>query len=157
MPNDTEIPGKKFKVTMLLADHAQAVQGKLYITGGGWSITGPNPTPSALAIKVEVPWGEANRKHEWKLSLIDGHGQPVRVPTPVGDANIEFAGNFECGRPAGLPQETPLDMTLAFNLGPIPLQPGSRYAWKLKINDLETTDWEVWFSTRPMPQVLPPQ
>ena len=31
------------KVTMLLADSAQAIEGKLYILGGGWSITGPDP------------------------------------------------------------------------------------------------------------------
>ena len=29
------------KVTMMLADAAQAVEGKLYILGGGWSVTGP--------------------------------------------------------------------------------------------------------------------
>ena len=44
---------------MMLADSAQAVAGKLYILGGGWSMTGPAATPSALAIKFEVPWEAA--------------------------------------------------------------------------------------------------
>ena len=43
------------KVTMLLADAAQAVNGKLYILGGGWSVAGPDPTPMAIALKMEVP------------------------------------------------------------------------------------------------------
>jgi hypothetical protein len=29
------------KVTMMRADAVQAVAGKLYILGGGWSVTGP--------------------------------------------------------------------------------------------------------------------
>ena len=37
---------------MILADSAQVADGKLYILGGGWSITGPDPTPSAVAIKM---------------------------------------------------------------------------------------------------------
>ena len=37
---------------MLLADSAQAVEGKLYILGGGWNITGPEPSPSGIAIYI---------------------------------------------------------------------------------------------------------
>ena len=60
------------KITIMLADFAQAVNGKLYIMGGGWSLTGPAPSPSAIAIKVEVPWNDTNRKHSLKLELLDG-------------------------------------------------------------------------------------
>ena len=42
------------KVTMMLADSAQVAGGKLYILGGGWSITGPMPCPSAIAVIVVV-------------------------------------------------------------------------------------------------------
>src|SRR5712692_6126152 len=58
------------KVTMLLADAAQAVNGKLYILGGGWSVTGPAPSPSAIALKIEVPWDEANTRHKLTLDLV---------------------------------------------------------------------------------------
>jgi hypothetical protein len=43
------------KVTILLADVVHAVNGTLYILGGGWSATGPDPSPSALALKIDVP------------------------------------------------------------------------------------------------------
>src|SRR5207244_5203833 len=43
--------GCDVKVTILLADAAQAVEGKLYVLGGGWSTTGPDPAPMARAIK----------------------------------------------------------------------------------------------------------
>ena len=35
------------KLTMLLCDHATVAEGKLYINGAGWSVTGPEPSPSS--------------------------------------------------------------------------------------------------------------
>lgn len=136
------------KVTMLLADAAQAVEGKLYILGGGWSITGPDPSPSAIALKIEVPWTDTNRKHRLELRLLDADGQPVRVPTQAGEHPVEFGGDFEVGRPAGLPEGNPLDMVLAINMSPLPLPPGRRYEWKCFINGNTKEDWRVGFYTR---------
>ena len=71
------------KVTILLADSAQAINGKLYILGGGWSIADPGPVLMAIAMKIEVPWDQANVRHRFKLSLLTGDGQPVKVATPT--------------------------------------------------------------------------
>ena len=87
---------------MLLADAAQAVDGKLYVLGGGWSVTGPEPAPMAIALKIDVPWDEANKRHKFQLALLDADGQPVIVPTPTGERPFELTGEFETGRPAGL-------------------------------------------------------
>jgi hypothetical protein len=140
------------KVTMLLADAVQAVEGKLYILGGGWSITGPQPTPMAIALKIDVPWTEANTLHTVKLDLLNEDGQSVMVPTPTGDRPVQLTSQFEVGRPPGLRIGTPLDVTLAINLGPLPLQPDHRYVWRCSINDQFEPDWQVSFSTRPAPQ-----
>lgn len=136
------------RVTMLLADAAEAVNGKLYVLGGGWSITGPDPTPSALALKIDVPWHEANRRHSLVLSLRDADGLPVRLPTPEGDRPLEITGDFEVGRPAGIPPGTPLDATLAISIGPLPLPPGQRFVWTLAIDGESRDEWQVSFSTR---------
>lgn len=138
------------KVTFLIADAAQAVGGKLYIIGGGWSLTGPAPSPSALAIKIDVPWSEANRKHSWKAFLEDGDGQPVVLPSPAGDSNVEVGGDFEVGRPPGLLEGTPLDLAIAINIGPMPLAPG-RYRWRLTIDDRVEEDWTAAFTVRSQP------
>jgi hypothetical protein len=140
------------KVTMLLADAVQAVEGKLYILGGGWSITGPQPTPMAIALKIDVPWTEANTPHTVKLDLLNEDGQPVMVPTLTGDRPVQLSSQFEVGRPPGLKTGTPLDVTLAINLGPLPLQPNHRYVWRCSINDQSEPEWQVSFSTRPEPQ-----
>ena len=139
------------KVTMLLADAAQAVGGKLYILGGGWSITGPDPTPMAIAMKIEVPWTDANRSHKLRLALLDEDERPVMLPTPTGDQPFEIHIPFEVGRPPGLKPGTPLDLNLAINLTPLPLRPDNRYVWHCFINDDTTDDWRVSFSTRPLP------
>lgn len=137
------------RVTMLLADAVQAVNGKLYILGGGWSMTAARPTPSALAVKIDVPWDEANRKHEFRLALLDSNGKEVSVPGPTQDVGVEFAGAFEAVRPPGLKPGTPLDVVLALNVAPLQLQPDSRYVWRCWIDGETRQDWEAGFSTRP--------
>ena len=137
------------KVTMLLADSAQAVGGKLYILGGGWSITGPLPTLSAIALKIEVPWDLATRRHNMMLELINADGQPVRLPTPDGEQPVKVEGQFETGIPAGLTPGTPIDATVAVNINPLPLPPGGRYIWRLSIDGETKEEWQVAFSTRP--------
>lgn len=133
------------KVTLLLADAAQVVQGKLYILGGGWSIIGPDPTPYAIAIKIEVPWHEASRRHALELTLMDSDGQPVLVSSQP----VAISGEFEVGRPPGLLPGTPLDVVLAINIGPLPLRPGTAHVWRCSINGHSQEHWQVIFTTRP--------
>jgi hypothetical protein len=137
------------QVTMLLADSAQAVGGKLYVLGGGWSIAGPGPTPMALAIKIEVPWDRGNIQHHLVIELLDADGQPVEAPMPPEGAPgpIRVDSMFEAGRPPGLKAGTPLDVVLAINFAPFPLKPGNRYEWRLSIDGYDT-DWSTSFSIR---------
>jgi hypothetical protein len=137
------------KVTLLLCDAAQAVGGKLYILGGGWSIAGPGPVTMGLALKIEVPWDQANRRHQLRLELVDSDERAVVVPTPTGDQPLRIEAEFEAGRPAGLRAGTPLDVTLAVNLGTLPLQADMRYLWRCFVNDNTNENWQVAFSTRP--------
>ena len=133
----------------MLADSVQAVNGKLYILGGGWNIIGPDPSPTAVAILIEVPWDEANRRRKFTLSLIDGDAQPVFVPTPVGDKPVEIEGEFDVGRAPFMKPGTPLSFPLAINLGPLPLKPDGLFVWKLAIDGQSDDGWVVTFSTRP--------
>jgi hypothetical protein len=140
------------RALLLLADSAQVSEGKLYILGGGWSVTGPLPTPSAVAIKIDVPWDGANVVHRFELQLLTADGPPVKLPTVGGlEEEIKVEGDFEVGRPPGLRPGTPIDVPLAVNIGPMPLPPDSRYVWKLSIDGDTNELWQVAFSTRPMP------
>jgi hypothetical protein len=136
------------RVTLLLADAVQAVEGKLYVLGGGWSVTGPGPTAMGIAVKVEVPWDQSNRRHSFRMWLVDEDENPVESTTDQGSAPIEVSGQFEVGRPPGLAPGTPLDMPMAFNLGPLHLPEGKRLIWRLDIDGEQKDDWTLRFTTR---------
>lgn len=134
---------------MLLADFAEVVNGKLYIIGGGWSISGPIPVPSAIAVKVEVPWSPADQKHNLRLELFDSNQRPVSVPVNGGPPQpVVVGGDFVAGHSPDIVEGTSLDVPFAINLPPLPLEPGKRYFWKLTIDGKTTDDWQVAFSMR---------
>ncbi len=136
---------------MLLADSAQVADGKLYILGGGWSVTGPEPVPSAVVIKVSVDVPEFHVAHHWELFLEDADGQPVRFETPEGVQPIEVRGDFNAAEPIGVPVGTPVDVPIAVNFGPIPLAPAARYSWRLVIDGESLPGAISSFTTRPLP------
>ena len=130
---------------MMLADAAQEVNGKLYVLGGGWSVTGPVLPPMALALKLDVPWSAANQPHEFLLVLIDADGHPVRVGDDDGE--VRAGGTFEVGRPPGLPAGTDIDFAFAVTVPSLPLAAG-RYAWQLWIDGETREDWQRPFQVR---------
>jgi hypothetical protein len=140
---------------MMLADAAQASEGKLYILGGGWNLTGPEPTPSAIAVYIEVPWDLTNTQHQWRLELLNSDGEAVEIPTPLGDQPLVLEGAFEVGRPPGTTPGTGLGVPVAISLAPIPLRPGGRYEWRLSIGDRTDDNWRLPFSVRPGPPPAP--
>lgn len=121
---------------MLLCDAAESVNGKLYILGGGWSqlLVPDQPASMSLAIKLAVPWDQANDPHRVKAKLITDHGEPVEVPMPEGEPMI-VANEVvvETGRPAGLLPGTDLDAPLVFNFRGLGLSAGG-YVWELEVD-----------------------
>ncbi len=83
---------------LILADAAQVVGGKLYLLGGGWNRytvnTGfPTPHSMAIAMAMKVPWNETNERRAFEIEVATDDGKTV------GKAG----GQFEVGRPAGIP------------------------------------------------------
>jgi hypothetical protein len=136
------------RVTMLLADMAQVAEGKLYIMGAGWSVTGPDPMPSAVVLKLDIDRHETNFSHYWELFLEDADGKPVLFETPEGLQPVEVRGEFNVGEPDGVPEGAPVDLPIAINFGPLPLQPASRFTWRLVIDGETPQGGTLSFSTR---------
>jgi len=137
------------RVTILLADHAQVANDKLYLLGGGWAFTGPQVAgPMGLAVLIEVPWDQANRPHKLKLELQDADGQLPLVPPANQPLVVE--GDLEVGRPPGHPEGTPLNVPFALNVPGLALPPGARYVWVLYIDGDTSPEWQVAFNVRPL-------
>lgn len=118
---------------MLLCDYAEEHGGKLYIMGGGWSRLAANrPTNMALAIKLAIPWNQANTPHELRVRLVTEDGE--QVPDDEGKP-IELSGKLEVGRPPGLRPGTNLDAPLALTVGPLSLVPCG-YRWEFHVDGM---------------------
>lgn len=117
---------------MLLCDSAQALGGKLYILGGGWTqiaVPQGTPVPMSLAIKLAVPWSRANQRIKFSVVLKDSDGNAV----PNDDGFVQLESEFEVGRPPGLEEGTPLDAIFAVNSPGLVLTNG-RYVWELEVD-----------------------
>lgn len=123
----------RMKTIMLLCDHAEAVNRKLYVMGGGFSVCAPGVRSMFIALKVIVPWDEANVKHRLAIILQDENGNTIELGKPPRPVRQE--GDFEVGRPPGLPMGMDLDFILAMGFSGITLEPDRRYRWQLEIDD----------------------
>ena len=140
------------KLTLMLCDHVAVAEGKLYVSGGGWTVTGPDPAASGIAVLVEVPWDQTNRNIRFRLRLLHEDGHAVMQPAPVGPQPVELGADVEVGRPAGVVAGTPLPVPLAINLPPMLLPPGQGFYWEAEIDDDKHEDWRLSFRTREAPR-----
>ncbi len=113
---------------VVLADAAQAVGGKLYILGGGWSViramTFPTPVQIALAVSVSFTPTETGQKFPLNVVIADEAGVPI---VPEMNGQIE-TGHAATDLPKGLIQRIPV----AVNMG-IQLPRAGRYGIKVRI------------------------
>lgn len=106
---------------LIIADAVEAVNGKLYMIGGGWdrwtSRTFPCPMHLGIAIGLLVPWDETNQRHHISVSIVDADGKQI-VP--------EIGADVEVGRPPGMTLGSAQRAVLAINAG-FPLPNPGRY------------------------------
>lgn len=121
---------------MLLCDAAQTVDGKLFILGGGWTVSTPQPgqpVTMAVAIVVRVPWDRTNRPLKMTIDLRTEDGAAVTAPDGL---EVRGEGGLEVGRPPGSKPGAEFNVPLAVTFS-LPLADGG-YAWVLSLDDSET-------------------
>ncbi|MFN8505949.1 MAG: hypothetical protein U0547_00120 [Dehalococcoidia bacterium] len=81
----------------LICDYAEAVNGKMYIMGGGWETTFAPAFPAALrlavAFGVRFGWDETNKAAPVLVRVEDDDGQEL----------VRIEGQMNVGRPPTLP------------------------------------------------------
>lgn len=81
---------------LLLTDQSEELNGKVYVLGGGWNVLRfpalPQRWTFRIALGVDVPWDETNRRHQLEVTVEDPDGGVLGEP---------FSVEFESGRPPG--------------------------------------------------------
>lgn len=127
---------------VLLCDYAEALNGKLYISGGGWSVVGlARPLRCSLAIRLATAWSETNVRQQLRVSLITQDGQAALGPD---GQPVLFAGNIEVGRPPGLAQGEDIVNCLVLSYEGLDLAAGS-YEFKVEVDSkvIKTVQFRV--------------
>jgi hypothetical protein len=119
------------RLTVILSDAAQTVDGKLYVLGGGWTqASGATPLHVALGIVAAVPWEDANRQHPVLVQLIREDGEPVEQD----GGPVQAEGQFEIGRPPGIKEGSDLNATMVLKFNGLDLRPGG-YVFQVQVGD----------------------
>ncbi len=99
---------------LILANHVEAVNGLLYISGGGWTEMHRRMLPNGQApmthlgigISVAVSWSQTNIMHHMVIQLEDDEAVPV----------VHAETTLSVGRPPQLPPGTEQHIVLAMPL-----------------------------------------
>ncbi|MDI6831027.1 MAG: hypothetical protein QME88_06790 [Actinomycetota bacterium] len=117
---------------LLLCDAAEVVGNRVFVLGGGWIGRSRRMSDMAVVVLLDVPWDQANRRHDMELALLDEDGNAISAGDPPREVRVQ--GSFEVGRPAGHPAGMPLRFLQAVNFHRLPLEPSRRYSWDLRLN-----------------------
>ncbi len=129
------MPVPKMKTSaFFLADHAEAINGKLYVTGGCWDRIFVGNLPAihnhlSVVFSLLVPWTATNEKHVLDIQLVDAEERSV-LPS-------EIKGEFEVGRPPGWRPGDDASMVGVFNINGLKFDKAGDYSFLLKVDAQE--------------------
>jgi hypothetical protein len=115
---------------LILADRAEAMNGKLYMVGGGFDRVRSSNLQFGVDIDVAfgilVDYNETNERHSFDLTLENADNRAIVGP---------IHGEFEVGRPAGMLPGQQQRISYVVR-GPFPIpEPGS-YQWVVALDDV---------------------
>ena len=136
---------------LILADRAEAVNGKLYMVGGGFDRVGivqiPGPANFDVAVGVLVGYNETNSVHRIEIVLEDEDNKVVQPP---------IAAQFELGKPAGMKIGEPQRFQLVLR-GPFVIPKPGGYHWVVSLNGERKAVTRFWVDKVELPAGASPK
>ena len=133
---------------LIMADKAEAINGKLYMIGGGFDNVGasalPGMTPYDIAFGFLVDFNETNEPHHFSLQLRDADDVVA----------LDLGGRIEVGRPAGMDPGQVQRVIVVFQ-GPFPAPGAGNYRWVPTLDGVEGEPTRFRISEVPV-QTPPP-
>lgn len=130
------------QLDVMLCDHAQLAEGKLFIAGANINQMGiPAGAPApyllnfAAAGLVTVPWTATNVEHSLRFRLLTEDG--TNPPMPEGtteDGSISGEMRFNVGRPPGITHGVDQQVPFAFNFQGLPVSALGTYVLDFEID-----------------------
>lgn len=145
----------EFTLQAMLCDSATAVEGKLYVHGGGWNAIAAGSVPLGvprigIALLLGVPYRESDTQHQLTVALEDEDGTRLplgRTEQPGTIPVIEFG--FGVGRPTLIAPGDPQLLPFALNIdGYVFGRPGG-YVFVVAVDGVELTRLRFRLHLRP--------
>lgn len=141
---EREMAAADYQVTLLLAEHASVADGKLFITGAGWTDARNPVGMCGIAMIITLPERYPKPHLEIGVHLMQ-NGQPIldEDGTP-----LEIGGTIPL--PAAPAETARARVPVALNIGPLDIEPGE-YRWRVRIDGYERSAWELPFRVLAQP------
>src|SRR3990172_5321014 len=134
---------------LLLADAVQVIDGKIYVTGGGFDTmlvpAVPQTISLAIACGVLIPWGEAEKEQTLSVSVATAGGRAL-APS--------HRQTFRTGRAPGLLPNAPVHVPFAITWE-LTFPDYGRYAVIATVDARRNAERRLEFSVRPAPGAEP--
>lgn len=125
-----------------LCNHAEAVNGMLYVAGGGVNACyfepgapAPYTVTVGIGMLVTVPWTATNHPHKMQITLLTEDGQEVQLATgPDVTEPLKLELSFNVGRPVHVQPGDDQLIALAANLVSLPMPAAGKYEFDLSVD-----------------------
>lgn len=151
----TESYGASFTAQAMLCDSAVAVDGKLYVQGGGWNVVAAPKLPFVvprigIALLLGVPYGATDREHQLSVGLADEDGEQLPLG-PMQDSGrlTHITVGFGVGRPALIAPGDSQLVPIALNIDGYTLTRPGGYAFAITVDGTEVTRLQFRVHERP--------
>lgn len=134
-----------FTAQAMLCDSAAAVEGKLFIQGGGWNAITAGSMPFTaprigMALLIGVPYGDTMHRHQLSVGLQDEDGSQLPLGPPAESGRTtHLLLAFEVGRPAQLPPGDTQLLPFALNIDGYQFSRPGGYVFVVSVDDQELT------------------
>lgn len=130
---------------LMLAEAAEAANGKIFIHGGcverHFSANFPTALRADIAVSVLVPWGETNQTHLMAIRLSDEDENQV----------LSIESEFVSGRPPHAKPGQDLRQLIAIK-GPFPIQKAGGYKLAMTLDgSAQEPPFRFWVEEAPKP------
>lgn len=123
---------------LIVADRAEAVNGKLYLMGGGWDRLGltafPGNADFDVAVGILVGYNETNEPHKLEVTLETDDNNVVLGP---------IGAQFEMGKPPGMKKGQAQRFQMVLR-GPFTLPAPGAYHWVVMLDGQRAATTDFW-------------